>query len=282
MEILSLHARGHRGLQLSLPEGTTFEHDGVVATPLGPRDHAWLVRAAKEPGAGADVFPWWDEGQGAAVLRNAALASMWIDVRWRRPANEDETRTLRGVVELLSRAHALEPDASPWREWSEILAHLGERSLHATSVHLRAERDRGRPEIGYRRRHVRVALSGGWSLRVPGDLGDTWDERGTWCGTDGVRSVFFTSFEARGSASSRATLEGLPPLDGEGEILATERGELHARLRFDRDEGARSAQAIAALGSHAAVGTIVFEREADREWALETWASLAHLEEPRS
>ena len=284
MEILSLHARGYRGLQLSLPEGTIFEHTGIVATPLGPRDHAWLVEVSRHPAHGVDALPWWHEGEGAAMLRGAAIAAMWIEVRWRKPILEAERALLARLVDWLERAHTLDPEgAHPWREHSELYELLGEESLRATRTHLRASNLPAAIPVGYRRAPVRVTLSGGWSLRVPGELAEQWDERGAWSAWDPRRSIWFTSLEAEGSRDAETTLEGLPELEGEGDLLAFERGGIRAIARFETaEEDGRlltTMRAHAAFGAHAAVGTIVLERASDRDWALETWASLAHLED---
>jgi hypothetical protein len=284
MEILALDARGYHDLQLSLPEGTTFEHDGLVATPMGPRDHAWLERAAKDPRSAIDVFPWWEEGETATVLRNAAISAMWIDVRWRAPLTDAERRSLLAVIQHLERGHALDPEVAwPWREWSELHELLGEQSLAATRVHLRAQ-SAPPSAIGYRRRPVRVMLSGGWSIEVPGELAERWDERGALAGWDATRSIWFTSLEARGPRiDSETTLAGLPALEGEGELLGLDRGELRAVARVSAiEEDGRQltmVQAHAALGAHAAIGTFLLHREGDRDWALESWATLEHVSE---
>lgn len=287
-EALALHARGTRNLQLSLPEGTLFEHGGAIATPMGPRDHAWLARVAKEPAHGLDALPWWDEGETPEVLRDAAIAAMWIDVRWRAPILDAERALFERVLGWLERGQALAPDLEwPWREQSELFELLGDASLRATRAHLRATALPPAPAIGYRRSPVRAHLTGGWSLRIPGEFAEKWEDRGTWVGFDGTRALWFSSIEVRGSASSEATIEALPPLEGEGELLGTERGDLLAMARFaeGEEEGKRLIQlrAQAALGEHAAIGTFVLARDEDRDWSLETWATLAHVEErPRS
>ncbi|AKF11787.1 hypothetical protein [Sandaracinus amylolyticus] len=284
MEILSLHARGVRGVQLSLPEGTIFEHPGVLATPMGPRDVAWIERVARTPGDGIDVFPWWEHGETAKTLRDAAIAAMWIDVRWRPPILDAERALFERVLGWLDRGQTLAPDLEwPWREQSELLERLGEDSLRATRVHLRASALPPAAAIGYRRNPVRVTLSGGWSMRVPGELAERWEERGTWVAWDASRSVWFNSLEVEGTTSSDKTLAALPEIEGEGDLMGFDRGPLRAVARFadGEEDGQRLVQlhAHAALGAHAAFGTVVITKDDDREWALETWSSLVHVEE---
>jgi hypothetical protein len=68
-------------------------------------------------------------------------------------------------------------------------------------------------------------------------------------------------------------------------LMGLERDDVRAIARFDAgEEDGRilvTLRAHAAMGAHAAVGTFVLEHEKDRDWALETWASAAHLDEPR-
>ncbi len=125
--------------------------------------------------------------------------------------------------------------------------------------------------------------SGGWSIEIPGELAERWEERGAWVGWDGRRSIWLSTLEAQDSIDTDQTLEGLPQPEGEGDMLALEHGGMRALAGFTDsvvdDRPLITMHAIAAFRSHAAIGTIVLERSADREWALATWASLTHLED---
>ena len=132
----------------------------------------------------------------------------------------------------------------------------------------------------YRRRPVRVEVSGGWYLTVPGELAERWDERGTWVAWDATRSVFFNSFTAQGKGeppTTEQTLASMPPLEGD-EILELQADSLRgdASLTEVEHEGRpmHRLEAHAAIGPHAAIGTIVFVEASDRDWALSTWGSL--------
>jgi hypothetical protein len=282
-QILELTTEGVRGFALSLPAGHAFEHDGLVATPLGPRDEAWLRAVVEDPARGADVFPWWGPDRDAVYYRDLARVVMWTDVRWRPPVTDEERSLLERVVTWIEKAHGLDPALElPWGEQSELFEHLSEESLRATRAHMKAQARATDARIGYRRRPVRVQLSGGWSLTIPGELAERWEERGTWVGWDAKRSVWFTSLtvrDAQGAPSpdAEATLRSLPPLEGE-EMLELERGELRGLATFVQEEHdgeiLHRLEAHAAQDHHAAIGTLVYVDPKDREWALSTWGSL--------
>lgn len=283
-QILMLAEQGKRGFSLFLPVGHAFEHGGAIATPLGARTDAWLRAVAADPSRGADVFAWWNAERDGRYFLGLALVHAWLEVRWRPPVDDSERALLDRVATWIERAHALDPDLPlPWDEQAQILAFLGEDSLRATRAQLKAQSQPAHAPIGYRRGHVRVTLSGGWSMRIPGELAERWEERGTWVAWDARRSVWFTSMNVRTetgdpSPSTDVTLASLPPLRGD-ELLELERGELRGIACFveDEHEGERifRLEAHAAMRDAAAIGTIVFVDEADRDWALSTWGSLA-------
>lgn len=288
--VLDMAEQGKRGFGLLLPVGHVYEHEGLVATTVGPRDEAWVRRVAEDPRQGIDILPWWSAGRDARYYLELARVHMWLEVRWRTPLDEGERGLLEQVATWVERAHGLDPEAPiPWDEHSEVLEHLGEESLRATRAHLKARaggRLSKRVPVGYRRRPVRALLGAGWSLRIPGELAERWEERGTWVAWDERRSVWFTSMTVHAdggapSPSTEATLASLPPLSGES-LLELDRGALRGLAGFveEEHEGERlfRLEAHAAHGAHAAVGTVVFVREEDRDWALETWGSVFHTD----
>lgn len=276
-QVLELVDQGASGFSLSLPAGCELEHDGVIATPLGPRTEAWLRAVVDDPRAGIDVFPWWHRSDARKYL-GLALAEMWTNVRWRPPLDDRERAALDRIATWIEKAHALEPGlALPWREQSEILTLLSEQSLRATRAHLKAESDDAkRDPIGYRRRPVRVELSGGWTLRIPGELAERWEERGTWVGWDARRSIWFNSLTMRTERpSTEATLGALTPPRGD-EVLEMQIGDARSIAALSEKDGELHVEAAAALGNHAAIATFVVDPR-ERAWALETWSSLRRL-----
>ena len=281
-QILSLAGEGASGFALCLPAGLEVAHGAFIATNLGPRDKAWVERVARDPGQGRDAFPWWSAGLDAAFHRGLALSSMWLDVRWRKPLDASEHAVLLRVVKELELAFAEEPSgAYPWHAWAEIFGFLGEESLRATRAHMKGLAMPKSELVGYRRLAVRVLLSGDWTIAIPGEFAERWEDRGTWVGWDAKRTLWITTAEAPEDHDTEASLAGLPELEGDTDILAMSRGPIRGQVRFSvktSENGAHShiAHAHAALGRHVVIGTFIGTREDEREMFLEIWGSLDH------
>lgn len=289
-EILALAERGASGFALGLPAGLEVAHGGFLATNMGPRDQAWVERVALDGNAGRDAFAWWGSARDAVFHRGIALASIWLDVRWRKPLDARERAVLERVVKELEIAFGEDSTVEyPWHEWAEIFVLLGEDSLRATRAQMKSlglPKESKKNPIGYRRLAVRVMLSGDWSVAIPGDFAERWEDRGTWVGWDSKRTLWVTTAEAPEGHDTEASLAGLPELEGDTDILAMSRGPIRGQVRFgtkdDESEaakpGARShiAHAHAAMGSHVVIGTFIGSREDEREMFLEIWGSLDH------
>ena len=162
--------RGVGQIQIGLRTDARFQFDGPIATPLGPRDDAWLARAERDPWAAADIRPWWFDATDARYLLQRALVIMWTEIRWRSAADDAEKAAIDEVLTLLRKA--LPSDASlayPWREWAELISLRGIPDPdRASGSSARPQQvDAGLPLIGYRRRPVTITHEG-WALEVPG------------------------------------------------------------------------------------------------------------------
>ena len=110
--------------------------------------------------------------------------------------------------------------------------------------------------------------------------------------TDGAYDITIAPLLKLWSFGADAGLRQIPgpeAISEARELMGFERGEgaperrMRAVGRFaeGEEDGVRLVQlrAHAALGPHAAFGTIVVAKDEDREWALETWSSLLHVDE---
>lgn len=196
-QVLPLLHEGVSEIQLGMPAGEIFLTEALINTPAGPRDHEWLVRAAKNAPACSDVFPLWSDAPGMAEL-GLAKALMWVSVRWQKPWRADQMETLVATAELLERAYDLDPTLKyPWREWRELLTLLQPdwNSSRYDEVDKKAALvPEDAPLIGYRRYDVKRNLSDGWSICVPGSFDEEY-ENGTVYLADLNRSVRITGMD---------------------------------------------------------------------------------------
>lgn len=282
---------------VGLPPSHGFTAAGHVLTPLGPRDRGWLAAVAADPTAGRDFFPWWDPRLDAAFYRGRALTRMWLDFPWRPPLTEDEGELTDQLANDLATAYKLDPAGElPWREWLEVLRAIEEdRDGHTVTpadpslteaVTQRAWEVDASPEpVGYRRLPVRVPLSAGWSVEIPGDFAREWEDERTWTGWNPGRTVWFHALGftkpdgSRPSAAESVTVgrkslpdgEPVPPLSANGV-----RGEA---VYGQADEDGRTVwrlSGVAAVSGQLVVCNVYSEDAADRDWAVRTWLSLRH------
>jgi hypothetical protein len=220
--LLQHAGEGGKGFNVSMAMTPRFDHPGFIVSPAGPRDETWLRATEKDPRTGIDLFPWWDEGRTARVDLARALCHLWLDVPWRGAVDDDEERKLSRIEALLARAYAADPSlAYPWSAWADLLEDLG-RTDEAKSVRARATETSSDEPIGYRRYDAHHTLTGGWSLRVPGAFTGSFDEKGTWCATDGTRTIWFTSmsFASKSSAEKPSMAKVLARSKRSGEPVA--------------------------------------------------------------
>jgi hypothetical protein len=279
--VAELRRTGAEGIHVGLAPGTRFTFEGAIATPLGPRNDAWLAQAVGDPRVAADVRPWWFDTTDARYLLNRALVLLWTDVRWRPPGTEAERAAVDEALTLLRRGMPMDPTlAWPWHEWAELIALRGLEDPAADRVMRRAENERlGRHPIGYRRNPVTIVHEG-WAIEVPG----TFDEQRTaeeWSGGERGRRVTL-------AASVTSTETGMPmPAEwflsqvagdlGSG-VLGHEAGEVlgRARVGTDASSGVEIAvlEGFSAVTGRGAVIRIEFEDADDWRWAVDLWRSL--------
>ncbi len=263
---------GSSGLMISMSTDTIFEFDDAIATPLGPRSQAWLEAALRDPRAAIDIFPWWSSGTGAEHAAGRALVRMWTEVRWREPVDDEELELLDSIDEDLRRAHELDPTlALPWAEWADILDWLERDDALAERVHQRAQGSTAR--IGYRRRPVRTNLTGGWSIRIPGEMTTSFDDEGTWCAFVPGRTVWMSSFTiVDRSNPTRSAAETLPTKESGDtplELPAPAEGYAHRATIGTTGDGDTMVTVQVARPQRLALLTFVLDDADDLDWVRE-------------
>jgi hypothetical protein len=288
---------------VGLSPGHGFTYPATVLTPLGPRDPDWLRAVVADPLAGRDFFAWWNPDLDAAFYRGRALARLWCDFAWRPPLTEAEGELTDQVANDLATAFKLDPTAElPWVEWLELLTGIENDRDGFTvtpkdpvlSVELwkRAWDDpppsgarRPGPQIGYRRYPVRVTLTAGWSIEVPGDFAREWDDGRTWTGWNQTRTVWFhalgfTKPDGTRPTAAEALEVGRRSLPAGDPVPGIDRERVCGAAVFGpTEEDGRTVwrlSGVAAADGQLAVCNVYSESAADRDWATHAWQSLLH------
>jgi hypothetical protein len=273
-------AAGGGQLLVCMPSNHHFDQGWRVVSPLGPLDPKWIELVAEEPQRGESFFPWWNAGQDADYAFRRALSRMWKDVRWRPPLSEPEAGALEDAAAMLERAFRLNRSREyPWREWRELIEYGNIATPLRDEILARAEAvDPGIPLIGYRRKDVRVDLTGGWSLRIPGSFAESWEDERTWYAWDATRTVRFSCFSITNEDGTPQSAEEIlgTYVDIQETFEHEEEGVIgRAHLAHSLDEHWNLHGRTAVSGS-LAVCTITIGSEDDKAWALETWRSLRY------
>ena len=273
-------AAGAEPYELLVPTGEHFDVVGAIATPLGPRDDAWLSSAVTNPRVAVEVWPWFADAMDARYLLNRALCLMWTDVRWRPPTEEGEPEVVEEALRLLRRAFPLDPAlAYPWREWKELLDINGDPDPMRERVEEEAAAaPTDEPLIGYRRRQVRVEQAG-WTITIPGSFATRKTDEEFWA-SGGGRTVTIAATPTGADDDpmpAEAFLDRVTAHLG-GEVLRHETGTVSGRAKLALDPTSAVEAAVlegysAVRGSGAAIRIVIHTAE-DWDWALGMWRSL--------
>jgi hypothetical protein len=274
---------GAGGMPIGLPPDLRIDFDGAIATPLGPRDDAWLERALGDVPTAIDIVPWWVDATDARYHLNRALCLMWVEVRWRRPATAAEREVQDEVLRILRRGVALDPSLPwPWPEWHELntIRSIGDpvTSDVAARAAAAAQANGSRVPVGYRRGEVLVVHEG-WALRVPG----SFDEKRTpeeWTGGDASRSITLAGVETgtrSGPMSATAFLDQVAEHLG-SDVITRDDGLVlgRARITTDGSSGVEVGvlEGYAAVRGRGAAIRITFKEASDWQWAVDMWRAL--------
>jgi hypothetical protein len=296
---------GTGSFHLSMPPTHQFMSELPLITPMGPRSAEWLQEVSKNPGAGADVFPWLNPGVGPEFLLNRALVHMWADVRWCPPIADGDEKMLRKVLDLLEQAYKLNPNLNyPWREWSEIFGFLKMESGLSAYVDEKATKAPAAEPIGYRRREVRVMLDQGWSVTVPGCFAETgtYDpetHNHTWEFWNNELLIWFTTYPTCADETGKILpiAEMTKELDqlqaNLGQLVEEEAGAKIWRRTFETSDpdkkGSFRFSSILLVAGRLALTHVFADKAADLEHALTFFKSIdnsagsatKYIEQPR-
>ena len=249
------------GIHIALPLDHQYQMSGVL-TPTGSRDAAWFRAVVEDPRNGIDFFPWWTPGENAAALLGRARCLMWTEMRWRIPVTDEEDDLESDIIELLEKAWKLDPTlAYPVREWADLPGDIPDEVIAA------AETATG-PLVGYRRHPVRVRLAGGWSVEIPGEFSECWEET-TWSAWYEGRTVWFDGYNRDGSAD-----ELVDAAPAEGEVLRRRDDNVVKKAYLTRGDDGFTLATRNAIDGKLCVSTIVYPDEDERDWAMHAWASF--------
>lgn len=279
---------GVTGLHISMPSETQFEFDGLIATPLGPRDRRWVEMTANNAYTGTDIFPWCSLRSAAEGPLNAALVLMWNEVRWRRPLNDSETQTLRRVADLLKKAYDADSSLSyPWREWDEVLGYLDatDDGLRGAVRNGAAAEDPTKPLVGYRRAKVTRVIDDSWKVEMPGCFFEALTDEGVPLFDDGngrqiLISVVGLASQYRNNPDAFSLLRSLAD-EKLKKDPATQSREWHEHTgKFSRSMANYGpiddvhTMSVMAVGPTSIAMLTINYPEHDLEWAIQTWKSV--------
>ena len=282
-----------RAFAVGMPRPLRFLHPGPVLTPQGPRSVEWLKNVAGDETTGADFFPWWSPELNSLFYKQRAETNLWLAFPWRQPLTESEGEVVDQIAADLANACEADPNSDlPWSAWAVVLDALqtdnGKFTVEPISETLaamvRSRDDGAAANIGYRRQPIVVALSGGWTLQIPGRLALRREEDGrTWIAWDDTITIWLRD-QALGHSEHglvpspaqaiAATRQNLPP----GEPLEPLTGAvLGVAVYGSLDEAGRTIgrlSGIAASGHRLAICNICLRDPAKRDHAERIWRSI--------
>ena len=272
--------QGVGGLHLGTKAGVTYRFEGALATPLGPRDDAWLEQAASDARVAIDLRPWWTDATDARYLVSRAMCLLWTEIRWRAPGDDAERAVADEALRLLRKAFPLDPSLPyPWREWHELLRLRDVDDPLLRQVAERAARTPAtRTPIGYRRGPVGISHAG-WTLEVPGSFAERRTDE-EWWGGEGGRTVTLAGVTTGGPTGPMLPDAFLSRVAGDlGEGVMTHRdGDVagRARLGTDTSSGIEVGvlEGFSAVTGRGAAIRITFDDPDDWQWAIDLWKAL--------
>lgn len=260
---------------------TPADNQVFSITPLGPRDRTWweaAMRAEDTDTFAKEFYPWWDVERDAAFYLNTGLLLLWTKIKWFPPMSEAEEAEMQLALECLERAE--EMGAKVPREEMEEIRALMELEDDDEEV---PEPVMGR--IGYYRAVISRRLPGGWTVKLPGYWGESYDEE-TGCVT-----IFFNERAVHITTYGFDPHPGKPPPDpdevasfpdeipqGAEKVKFKVDGVVGRGIITETEEDGEEGiilQGTAATSKSFAHITVWYKEEKDRKWAKQVFESLS-------
>lgn len=199
----------HTNLAIAMPIGGQPKlQPGMISMPSGPRSLAWLRSVARRESDGREFFAWWGREWRVDESIGWLNAALWNIASFEQPQNQEEADTQELVLRYAAK---LVNDGGDCGAMAADLADLS-RAEGGTHAHL-FDVHSGNGTIGYRRLPTTHALSGGWSITIPGHFAIMVEDN-TWIAYDNDRTVRFSSYQIASDDSSERFLETLPVSSG--------------------------------------------------------------------
>jgi hypothetical protein len=262
----------HTNLALAMPLGgqPKLQH-GMISMPSGPRPWNWLRSVARKESDGREFFAWWGREWRVDERVGWLNAALWNLTSFEKPQNQEEADTqelvLRHASKLLSDGIDVGPVAADLADLSRA-----EGGTHAYLFDVQS----GNGTIGYRRLPTTHAISGGWSITIPGHFAITVEDN-TWIAYDNDRTVRFSSYHIASDDSPERFLETLPVSSGFETLPLDTRDDTVYRVSYGQgtpEDGCDWVIRCEAVNLPHLGSLTIAVKSSHRSWAIEVPNSL--------
>ncbi len=219
---------------------------------------------------------WCNEGYDAYFYRGCALAMMWCDIPWRKPATNREEAVLLDTLDCLEHASKLDRSIPlPNKEWRELCELAGKPDLVSQNPPLEFP-----IQIGYRRNVVRYNFPCDYWICLPGTFLEEYDENATVL-HDGDKVFRITVFTVKDQMQQdikdtmRISFDSFPFGSQQIDVVKNDYRYL-AQFGKTREDDSEYYILFGQVGGKdkLAMVTISWRDEADEGWAVDMFQSI--------